>query len=437
VVQPGANIKDIRLTYRGTDGLSLDDEGNLQIETPYGVLIDERPISYQEINGQQVPVTSSFKLEQQEQGKNSFGFEVENGYDSRYPLIIDPGLAYSTYLGGGGFDQGVDIAVDTAGQAYVTGFTNSTGATPFPTTLGAFDTSFNGLFDAFVTKLTADGSGLVYSTYLGGGGSDTGFGIAVDAAGHAYVTGSTSSTGATPFPTTAGAFDTSFNGVIDAFVTKIIQASDLSVSKTDSPDPVTVGNNLIYTINVTNTGPDTATGVILTDTLPAGVTFVSATPSQGSCSQSGGTVTCNLSDLANGANATVMITVIPTTPGTITNTATVLGNEIDPNTANNTDTESTTVLPLPQQQIQDLINEVNALHNTGTLNQGQTNSLIAKLNASIDSLNHGQQNAACNQLQAFINKVIDLINAGVLTTTEGQSLIDFATLIRNQIGCTP
>ncbi|MFE5426107.1 HYR domain-containing protein [Peribacillus simplex] len=93
------------------------------------------------------------------------------------------------------------------------------------------------------------------------------------------------------------------------------------------------------------------------------------------------------------------------------------------------------VLKSPQQQIQDLINEVNALHNAGVLNSGQSNSLIVKLNAAINSLNKGQPHAACNQLQAFINEVNGLINAGVLTPEQGQSLIDCATLIRNQIGC--
>ena len=93
---------------------------------------------------------------------------------------------YSTYLGGSGDDRGYGIAVDGAGSAYVTGTTCST---DFPTTAGAFDTTFNGGTDAFVTKLDASGAALVYSTYLGGSGYDEGLGIAVDAAGNAYVTG--------------------------------------------------------------------------------------------------------------------------------------------------------------------------------------------------------------------------------------------------------
>ena len=116
------------------------------------------------------------------------------------------------------FDEGRAIAVDTSGNAYVTGSTSSFN---FPTTPGAFQRglgSVGGGEDAFVTKFNADGSALVYSTFLGGNGDDSGIGIAVHADGDAYVTGATSSTN---FPTTAGAFQPSFGGFGDAFVTKL------------------------------------------------------------------------------------------------------------------------------------------------------------------------------------------------------------------------
>jgi hypothetical protein len=96
------------------------------------------------------------------------------------------GLLYSTYLGGSSADIGFGIAVDAACDAYVTGYT---GSTDFPTTAGAFQTTNYGIADAFVTKLNPAGSGLLYSTYLGGSSSDIGQGIAVDAAGDAYVSG--------------------------------------------------------------------------------------------------------------------------------------------------------------------------------------------------------------------------------------------------------
>jgi uncharacterized repeat protein (TIGR01451 family) len=119
--------------------------------------------------------------------------------------------------------------------------------------------------------------------------------------------------------------------------------ADLSISKSDSPDPVFAGQQLTYTLSVSNDGPADATGVTVTDQLPDGVTFNSASSSQGSCSQSGGMVTCDLGTLADGASATVTIKVTPQSPGEITNSASVESNEDDPAPGNNSDTEATTV----------------------------------------------------------------------------------------------
>jgi len=147
--------------------------------------------------------------------------------------LNDPVLFYSTYLGGGSPDFGRGIAVDAAGNAYVTGHTSSLN---FPTTAGAFQTGGQGGQDAFVTKLNPTGSGLVYSTYLGGSDEDFAVGIAMDAVGSAYVTGGTKST---DFPTTAGAFQTTNAGGSptsccgsghDAFVTKLDPAGGLGYS---------------------------------------------------------------------------------------------------------------------------------------------------------------------------------------------------------------
>jgi uncharacterized repeat protein (TIGR01451 family) len=121
---------------------------------------------------------------------------------------------------------------------------------------------------------------------------------------------------------------------------------DLAVSKTDSPDPVVVSDPLTYTITVNSNGDGEATGVTLTDTLPASITLVSATASQGSCIASGGTVDCDLGTLAGGGSATVTIVVRPTATGTLTNSVAVTSAETDANPANNTDSEDTTVTPL-------------------------------------------------------------------------------------------
>jgi len=128
-------------------------------------------------------------------------------------------------------------------------------------------------------------------------------------------------------------------------VTTVDPAADLALSKSDAPDPVFSGNNVTYTFVVTNHGPSVATGVTLTDSLPAAVSFVSALSGQGSCTESNRLVTCTLGSLASGASASATIIVTTTSPGTITNSATVVAAEFDANTANNTAAAATTVNP--------------------------------------------------------------------------------------------
>jgi uncharacterized repeat protein (TIGR01451 family) len=122
--------------------------------------------------------------------------------------------------------------------------------------------------------------------------------------------------------------------------TVVVAAADLSITKADSPDPVTVGEPLTYTLTVTNGGPNQATNAVIQDILPANATFVSASPG---CTESGGVVTCNLGNLANGASATREIVVQPTAPGTLNNEATVDSDTADPNEGNNTATATTQV----------------------------------------------------------------------------------------------
>ncbi len=199
VVAPGTDPGVIKLAFDGAESMTIDGQGNLVLHTSAGDVMEDAPVVYQESGGVRQPVSGQFVLE----GKGQVGFAL-GAYDHTQPLVIDPVLSYSTYLGGTGIDYGTDIAVDTAGNAYVTGFTTST---DFPTTADGYQTTYGGDYDAFVTKLNPTGTALVYSTYLGGTGGDSGWGIAVDTAGNAYVTGYTSST---DFPTTAGAFQTTF-----------------------------------------------------------------------------------------------------------------------------------------------------------------------------------------------------------------------------------
>jgi len=132
--------------------------------------------------------------------------------------------------------------------------------------------------------------------------------------------------------------------VIDAGLAPPQPRADLVASKSASPDPALAGGTLTYTIGVSNNGPSVATGVTIADPLPAGLTFVSATSSQGSC-QFNGTVTCNIGTLTNAATATATVTVQPTTSGTLTNQASVSANEVDPDASNNSATAMTTVNP--------------------------------------------------------------------------------------------
>ncbi len=235
VVAPGADYNQIALNFEGANALTVDAGGDLLIETSLGTIRQHRPSVYQEVNGERREIGSAYSLT----GAGRVGFAVGE-YDAQRPLIIDPVLAYSTYLGGNSFNSGRAIAVDAVGNAYVTGDNNSN---DFPTTSGAFDTTNNSGLDAFVTKLNTTGTGRFYSTYLGGSGSDTGSAIAVDSAGNAYVAGHNDTS--PNFPTTPDAFDTTQNPDDDAFVTKFS----------------TTGTALVYSTYLGGSGFDDSNGI--------------------------------------------------------------------------------------------------------------------------------------------------------------------------------
>jgi hypothetical protein len=229
VVHPGSDPSLIRLAYRGASAVEVNGEGRLEVRTPGGGFADDRPVGYQEINGDRVDVALRYLLEEPSATKLGssgaaaagksyvYGFEVGT-YDRTKPLVLDPAvLVYCGYIGGSGDDMGLGIAVDGSGNAYVTGYTTSAQAT-FPS-VGGPDLTFNGNMDVFVAKVNASGTALVYCGYIGGSGDEKGNCIAVDGSGNAYITGDTSSNQAT-FPV-AGGPDLTYNGSVDAFVAKV------------------------------------------------------------------------------------------------------------------------------------------------------------------------------------------------------------------------
>jgi hypothetical protein len=217
IVAPGGAPRQIVLSFEGVDHMEVMPDGDLLLRTPVGDLRQQKPVIYQ-LDGDQLdgdarqPVTGGYVLRDSRQ----VGFEL-GPYDETKPLVIDPVLAFSSYLGGTHADSGQGIAVDASGRAYLTGTTMSP---DFPTTTGGPISS--DLDEVFVAKLNTEGTALVYSTYLGGTGADTGEDIAIDAAGTAYLTGTTTSA---DFPI-VNAVQPTIGGFGDAFVARLSAAGD-------------------------------------------------------------------------------------------------------------------------------------------------------------------------------------------------------------------
>jgi hypothetical protein len=248
IVAPHADPRRVSFDMRGAK-MRQDERGDLIFKIGEEEIRWHKPVAYQGKNGARTLVAAHYVVTDQ----NRVGFELAK-YDANRPLYIDP-LIYSTYLGGSVPETGNAIAVDSAGNAYVTGLTESI---DFPVTAGAFqpsspDGQFTG--NAFVTKINPTGSALVYSTYLGGNNYDTGAGIAVDSSGNAYVTGATNSS---DFPVTLGAFQTVSNACGDAcaFVSKL--------------NPT--GSALVYSTYLGGSGGASAAAIALDSTRHAYVT---------------------------------------------------------------------------------------------------------------------------------------------------------------------
>jgi len=233
VVAPGANLKRLGVRFDGVDKVEIDRDGNAVVQMPQGKLVQRKPQAYQDLEGHRVAVAASYVLKD----KTRIGI-APGHYDHTKPLVIDPVIDYSTYLGGSSADTGTSIAVDRRGRVYLTGITTSVN---FPSLNGSI---LRGQSDIFVARLNPAGTALEYSTFIGGLGNDEGSGIAVDAAGSAYVTGTTASV---DFPTTSGVAQQTLSGPRDGFVAKL--AID--------------GSSLVYSTFVGGSNVDEAYGIAL------------------------------------------------------------------------------------------------------------------------------------------------------------------------------
>ena len=221
LVSPRAEPSRIRLAFDGADAMRLNDEGSLILDTAAGAIEQRAPAVYQEIDGVRRDIAGRYVVT----GPREVGFDIP-AYDRTRALVIDPVVAYSTYLGGDSGDAGSSVATDSAGNVYVTGVTAST---DFPTAASVQPARNGARDDAFVVKIDPTGTRLLYATYFGGSDGDGGTGIAIDATGSAYVTGSTASA---DFPTRNALQPNRGGGSSDGFVVKLNAAGSAVVYAT-------------------------------------------------------------------------------------------------------------------------------------------------------------------------------------------------------------
>jgi len=253
-VNVGANVQDIRARYEGLDYQPTIKSDKLVLSIGEHQIIDDGLRVFQEND---LDIDARFVSDD----RNTYGFDVSN-FDTTRKLIIDP-LIYSTFIGGSGYEIARDMVLDNDGNAYLVGSTSSAG---FPTSATAYNDTFSGpLDDVIVLKLSADGSTLLYSTFIGGNGSDYGYGIDVDDAGIAYVTGCTDSNN---FPT-VNAYDDTYNG-------KNVQYGDCFILKLSAD-----GSSILYSTFFGGSGDDLARAIVLDATnniILTGETFSSDFP---------------------------------------------------------------------------------------------------------------------------------------------------------------
>jgi hypothetical protein len=228
LLAPGADPSKIKLNFEGADYLSTDPHGELILHLAGGgadgEITQQAPVIYQEQNGVRTTVSGRYLLWSDHQ----LSFEI-GAYDKTLPLIIDPSISYSTFLGGSNNDAGEGIAVDSSGAAYIIGLTGEASDPPGPNSFpikNPYDATYHGAGDIFISKFKPDGT-LAYSTFLGGSGTDEAFSIAVDSAGTAYFAGSNLGG---DFPMVGSSYRTNNSGKFDAIAGKLNQSGTLVYS---------------------------------------------------------------------------------------------------------------------------------------------------------------------------------------------------------------
>lgn len=218
VVKKGGNAADIKLRYVGTEGVAIDREGDLELKTSIGDVVDSKPYAYQYVNGEKQAINCIYR-----QKGDEVWFDFPDGYDKTADLVIDPTLIFSTYSGSDADNFGYSATYDNAGNAYAAGSVFEFNG-KYPTTPGAFQTSWAGGVgfglneydgtgtDIAVTKYDSMGRTRIYSTYLGGDHDELPHSLIVNSNNELFVLGSTASDN---FPVTANAFDVTFNGGVD------------------------------------------------------------------------------------------------------------------------------------------------------------------------------------------------------------------------------
>ena len=256
VVNPNADPRTIGLEFKGAKRIKINALGELILRTNGGEIHQHKPNVYQEAAGERKTIDGRYVIT----GKNRIGFAVAD-YDRSLPLIIDPVLSYSTYLGGSNETRGTSIAVDASGSAYITG---NTTALDFPT-VNPFQSANRGGQEGFVTKLNPAGTAFVYSTYLGGTSNDLPTSIKVDAAGSAFVAGFTLSS---DFPTTPGAYQRN-GGARSGFITKLSPNGSSLVYSTYLSSPITfAGVDELSGLAIDSSGNAYVTGGTTEPTFP-------------------------------------------------------------------------------------------------------------------------------------------------------------------------